>query len=335
MPIDLRLVGEQDRFLETDRPLPQVTVVCCSSEGLPHSTLGEVIEALSPIAACRAVVLSEAPEEAMDGAETVTVPRATKLAKLRGVSKEIVTDLVCVCDPDVLIARNGCRAILLEAVRAAREGGDVVAFGVVEGGDDGGLLSRVIIIDKWLSHRVLRPLLWRLGVGITLPGQFLVFSSRLLRELDPNVDTHLDDLYLGWIARTRNARVVRSSDVVGEEKPRSTWGSLIAQRLRWMRGLARLFAHLRSRPAAAIALLMHYGAYHALPMLLMVGVMWASLESPLVGMAAILVGVGGVKYASGQSWPAAAVYIGVFPVIHLLATLFWWVPVRRSFLTRR
>ena len=91
-----------------------------------------------------------------------------------------------------------------------------MAFGIVQGRDDGSTLSHVIGIDKWLSHHVLRKHLLLCGIGISLPGQFLIISTKLLRALDPEVDSYLDDLYLGFVARTRGCVVHRVPVVVGQ-----------------------------------------------------------------------------------------------------------------------
>ncbi len=247
----------------------------------------------------------------------------------------IDADLICICDPDLTVVDNSCRAVLRQAAMEVDAGNEVVAFGIVEGRDDGTLLSRVIAVDKWLSHRVLRRCLWTLGVGITLPGQFLIVSPRLLHSLDPHVDSYLDDLYLGWVARRHRFRVRRLPLVVGQEDSRSSWSSLLTQRLRWMRGLAFLVSHLRSNPAAVGLLVTHFIAYHAFPVMTMCGIVSMWLVNPIVGLV-LFVGLASIlSTLSKRSFLAAAVYMAVFPLVHLLATLLWWMPASRPFLTKR
>jgi len=222
--------------------------------------------------------------------------------------------------------------------RAAEEtcrGNEVVAFGVVEGHDTGSLLSRVVALDKWLSHRVIRRVLWGLGVGITLPGQFLVVSAGLLRRLDPGVDSYLDDLYLGWIARSQGVKVHRLPVVVGEEDARATWGGLLAQRLRWMKGLARLFGHLAGHPSAVFLLTVHFLAYHGLPIFLLSSLIALSVVSPLLAMTTLSAMTVLLAHCSGRSYRTTATFLVAFPIVHCLATLLWWVPVSGSYLARR
>jgi hypothetical protein len=38
---------------------------------------------------------------------------------------------------------------------------------------------------------------------------------------------------------------------------------------------------------------------------------------------------------SRQSFLASVVFLSIFPFVHVLATVLWWMPVKRSVLTRR
>jgi cellulose synthase/poly-beta-1,6-N-acetylglucosamine synthase-like glycosyltransferase len=312
-----------------------VCVVCCSTASAPHDNIHGLVKAFESVAVVRAAVLSESGDETIAGIEIEQVPPGTKLSKIRRFAGSVGTDLICICDPDLTIVEDGCRAVLLRAIEDVRAGNEVVAFGVLEGRDDGTILSRVIAVDKWISHRVLRRCLWSLGVGITLPGQFMIVSPGLLRRLDPEVDSYLDDLYLGWVARQHRVRVHRLPVVVGQEDPRTSWGSLLTQRLRWMRGLASLFAHLWSQPTAAGLLSAHYTAYHALPILTMAGIISLVVVSPVWGLSVFFGLAAILAVMSKRPFPSAVVFLAVFPALHLLATLLWWMPVRRSILMRR
>lgn len=216
-----------------------------------------------------------------------------------------------------------------------RSGEEVVAFGVIDGRDDGTTLSRVVSLDKWLSHHVLRRCLWAIGIGITLPGQFLIVSPGLLRSLSPAVDSYLDDLYLGWVARSRKVRVHRLPVVVGVEEPRRGWRSLLAQRIRWMRGLTCLFGHLVPNPNAIFLLSVHFLAYHGLPVLAFLLILCSVIVNPVAALGVSFGLTATLSIASRRSFFTALMFLAVFPAVHLLATLLWWVPVSRSLLIRR
>ena len=309
-------------------------VVCCSTPSMSIEVIHRVSHALKSVASVRSVVLSDSGEK-LNGVDTVAVPKGTKLSKIRHLVDLVDVDLICICDPDLSVDEASCRQVFERACAEIRIGNDVVAFGIVQGRDDGTMLSRVIALDKWLSHRVIRRFLWNCGVGITLPGQFLVVSARVLRRLDPDVDSYLDDLYLGWIARTHGIRVCRLPLVVGEEDPRVTWGSLLTQRVRWMRGLASLFGHLAFNINALLLLTIHYLAYHGLPILVLMLFVILSIVSPTVALAVFLGLAVLLARLSGQSLWTAATFVAVFPIVHCLVTLLWWIPASRSFLAMR
>ena len=197
-----------------------VCVVCCSTQSMPHAAVVNVAAALKSVADVRMILLSETGSEGTEGVEVIEVPCGTKLSKIRRLADLAAADLFCLCDPDLTVEEDPCRAVLQQAIAGVQAGKDVIAFGVVEGRDDGTLLSQIIAIDKWLSHRVLRRFLWAAGLGITLPGQFLIVSAGLLRSLEPGVDSYLDDLYL-WM-RPKQGRSQQDSDRKGSPHRKQT-----------------------------------------------------------------------------------------------------------------
>lgn len=324
------------RALSARKNLPSVCVVCCATAGSPVGTLAALASAFANDAPTTAIVLSEEDEEVSTaGVRTIRVPFGTKLSKIRRLNGLISTDLICICDPDLVVHTDACRAVLRRALDESAGGRDVVAFGIVEGREDGTLLPGVIALDKWLSHRLLRRSLWAMGVGVTLPGQLLIVSCGLLDRRSTCVDSYLDDLYLGWLARRVRAKVCRLPVVVGAEEPRRAWGSLLAQRIRWMKGLASLFRHLLSHPSAVGLLTAHYLAYHGIPIVTGVVVAFLLVMNPLVALVVFAGLAVLVAKCAKQPVSTSCCFLAVFPVLHLLATLLWWVPVRRSLLTRR
>ncbi len=308
-------------------------VTCASSEHLLtniRSLKSELIHSVD----VDLVVLSET-EFPLDRASIFVVPEGTKLSKLRRLACTVESDLVCICDPDVEVSLAGATAILEEAIKASSMGQEVVAFGMIDCHDNGTLLARVVAIDKWMSHRVIRPFLWTIGLGITLPGQFLVLSTSVLKRIDPAVDSYLDDLYLGWIARSSGVSVRRVSVVAGAEESRSAWSTLLTQRLRWMHGLANLFSHLSRHPSAVLLLSVHFIAYHGLPILWMLCMSTLAVFFPASGAVVFSVAAFLLSRLSQQSLTASATFLLIFPPLHCVATLLWWAPVSRQTLRQR
>jgi cellulose synthase/poly-beta-1,6-N-acetylglucosamine synthase-like glycosyltransferase len=311
-----------------------VCVACCATTSMPHDAPLAVAKAIKSFAAVRTILLSETGSEQTDGVEVIAVPHGTKLSKIRRLADIVAADLFCICDPDLTVDGDACRVLLQRAVVEVRSGREVVVFGIVEGKDDGTLLSRVLAVDKWLSHRVLRRFLWAGRVGITLPGQFLIVSPCLLRSLEPDVDSYLDDLYLGWIARQRGVGVHRVPVVVGQEDPRNSWTSLFAQRIRWMKGLTSLGWKLFGNPLAVVLLLTHYMAYCCLPMLIGLGMLWLTITSPPAAAMVFTVLAAVLATLSRESLLTACCYLAVFPWLQLAVSLLWWMPLGKLLLQR-
>ncbi len=312
-------------------------VACCATIPTVPETVMALVAAFSGEVAVRPVVLTEEEWHPSTGQclDVQVVPPGTKLSKLRLLAGMEAVDLLCICDPDLVIEPDGCRDILRVALAEAYEGRDVVVFGIVKGHDDGRLLAKLVATDKWLSHRFFRRLLWASHLGITLPGQFLIFSRSLLDHLQGDVDSYLDDLYLGLIAREQGVRVFRMPIMVGQEKPRSCWKSLLTQRIRWMKGLASLGWRFANRPSAITLLLIHYLVYHGFPILVGFGTVLLAIINPTFA-AALFVSLAMIlALASRQSFSTACFYLAVFPCLHLAATLLCWLPLNKSLLRRR
>lgn len=314
--------------------LPSISVVTCSSFAANDVAAQAVATSLKGVANVQVIILSS-----VAGTESyhrvVEVPEGTKLSKLRQFSHTVDSDFVCICDPDLDVHSDATRDVVRLAIEASTGRNEVVAFGVVGCRDDGTLLSSVIAIDKWLSHRVLRPMLWRYGLGITIPGQFLVLSTSVLRRLNSEVDSYLDDLYLGWIARSTNARVLRVPVVVGKEESRSAWASLLTQRLRWMRGWFSLVGHLSGSPKAIGFLAVHFVAYHGLPVLWLVCIGTIAMFYPVAAVAFYAAAVLTLSRLTHQSIIGAVTFLLLFPLLHCFATLLWWAPIGRQRLRQR
>lgn len=316
-------------------PKFSVCVACCKTGSMPHDTVRDVTEAVSSFAGTRTVLLCESPMMPGEGEDVYVVPPGTKLSKIRRLTQLVEADFFLICDPDLNIQDDGCRAVVWRAFEETLNCAEIVVFGVIEGKDDGTFLSQIIAVDKWLSHRVIRPFLWAVGVGITLPGQFFIVSSSLLRRLDSRVDLYLDDLYLGWEAWRRGASVIRLATVVGQEDPRSTWVSLLTQRLRWMKGIASLSGHLTRHPSALALIGVHYLAYHGVPIIWLLLVVLLGYVNLIAGFGVALCSATVLSVLSGRSILVCVAFLGVFPIVHALATVAWWLPINRSTLTRR
>jgi len=286
--------------------------------------------------AASVVVLSEQAVAPALGVTVVQVQPGTKLAKIRTwVRKSAPNGLVCICDPDMTLDRDAASAVIRKAIDTASHGHAVLAYGRIRS-DGGSLLRCLISFDKDWSHRVIRPLLWAIGVGASVPGQFMVISASLLSAIDPSVDSYLDDLYLGLFTHSFPGAVICAESLtVGSEEPREQWIGLVAQRLRWMKGFMALAWHMRRSPSATFRLGAHFVAYHLIPIVAMTGLVLLCVTHPVSGLPAAVVLAITTSALTRQHPMIGLAYWLTFPMLHAFATLAWWLPMPSTFLRRR
>lgn len=306
-------------------------VSCTNSQYLQLSALRDELPMSASV-----VLLSERAESPAPDVTVVQVQPGTKLAKIRTwVRQTAPLGLVCICDPDMTLDRDAASVVIQNAIDTANQGHAVLAYGRIRS-DGGSLLRCLTSFDKDWSHRVIRPLLWALGVGASIPGQFMVVSASLLSAIDPSVDSYLDDLYLGLFTRSYPGAVIcRESLTVGSEQPREEWIGLVAQRLRWMKGFMALAWHMKRSPSAALRLGAHFVAYHVIPIVALTSLLLLCIRHPVLGLAAASLFAITTSALSGQNPAVGLAYWLTFPLLHALALLAWWLPMPSTFLTRR
>ena len=267
--------------------------------------------------------------------DVIEVPAGTKLSKLKSLAPLAGDEVVSICDMDMDLNIDTAVTLVAAALKSQQTGKPIVAFGVIEAWCGSSMLGKVLAFDKWISHRVIRPALWNWRIGVTLPGQFVVVPAAVINAVPAGLDTYLDDLCLGLVAREAGIDVCRSSIVVGSEEGRCGWAGLLMQRLRWMKGFMSLLAWHRCRPKAILFLLIHFVTYHAVPMLLFLVGGILLLMSPIYGAILLLLIASCGAYASGQPTAAVLVYMLVFPLLHAIVSTLFWLPVPTSFLRKR
>ena len=123
-------------------------------------------------------------------------------------------------------------------------------------------IERLITIDKCLSHNVIRPLLWNLNVGISVPGQiFLIKKQKFFYDLQ-DIDTVFDDLFIGICSKMNQYKVQRSVLTLGAEKASNNIITLLKQRIRWSRGYYECCKNNKNK--ALFFIIIHGIAYHLL-----------------------------------------------------------------------
>lgn len=72
-----------------------------------------------------------------------------------------------------------------------------IGWGKIKTQENDRLISKLVTVDKMLSHDTLRPLLWKFDVSISVPGQIFCLKGNSYRGKLFDMNTFLDDLAIG------------------------------------------------------------------------------------------------------------------------------------------
>jgi len=280
----------------------------------------------------RALVLTERPDIVYPvDLEVVQCEPGSKLKKIKS---QLSGDnpFICVIDSDMRLKLPVCKELVLRAMSESAG----ITFGLIESSSVPGSMGNCIQLDKRWSHRFLRPALHFCGVGITVPGQFVVYSPRLLATINDGTDTFLDDLYFGLKCRQQGLGILRINKIVGYEEGRSGWSGLLLQRIRWMKGLFRLTRDAWTGGAGWSYCIIHYLAYHGLPIAYVAFILALILSHHGATALCLIIAFLAVFATVTRSLsPALLLYAAAFPILHAVATLGALLPFSIKNLRRR
>lgn len=151
---------------------------------------------------------------------------------------------------------------LLDFVHVMIENDYEVGWGRIRAKKQKGFISNMVVVDKMLSHNIIRPLLWRFGVGISIPGQIFCIKGNSFRGKLIELDTFLDDLALGLYVNINKSKKYVVSTVLGEEKPNSTFIGLWKQRSRWAIGYSTILKAVKGKKEYKSKVIIHGLSYH-------------------------------------------------------------------------
>lgn len=167
-------------------------------------------------------------------AKVFITPQMTKYRRIQMLLNESKYDDILCLDNDITPKKEQILKFVKECLNKKYS----IAWGKVKAENIKGFIPKLIDIDKNLSHDYIRPTLWSLNIGISLPGQIFMINKRYLKDNLPNVDTVYDDLMIGAIVRENKYPVYFTKDILGYERPKKNIEQLLRQRIRWAKGLA-------------------------------------------------------------------------------------------------
>lgn len=92
-----------------------------------------------------------------------------------------IIELIEICNTDNILCIDNDITIYFNELKKFTEefiyGNYDLAWGKIKAKHTKGLIANVIRIDKNLSHEYIRPFLWKMNIGISIPGQIFMIKK--------------------------------------------------------------------------------------------------------------------------------------------------------------
>ena len=243
----------------------------------------------------------------------------TKYARIQAAVRDARSDFLLFVDNDL---QSDCAACL-QFIRDCLAAKCYVAWGRIGSVATPGIVPGMIQNDKRLSHDFIRPFLWSIHLGVSIPGQLFMMDRHFAELYLPSEDTIFDDLTIGIAARIHHVRVFASRTVLGYESPKITVEGLVRQRCRWAKGFAQVF-DANFGKSSLLFVIIHALAYHFLwiPFLLFFAFL---LLHPLAAFVCLLCFTYWLARYKVKNIPISILYIIVFPFFHFVWIIFFLI----------
>lgn len=194
-----------------------------------------------------------------DNIKQFVTPNMTKYKRIRKLIDMSKYDNILCIDNDIKPNIKN----LIQFIEQCFEEKYSIAWGKIKALSMDNFISHLVYIDKNLSHNYIRPFLWKLNIGISLPGQVFMINKKYFYKKLPEIDTVYDDLEIGIVTKKNNFPVFFTKKILGEEKPKLSILGLLKQRIRWSKGLAETIIYNKNDFTLKYILL-HGFMYHLL-----------------------------------------------------------------------
>lgn len=191
--------------------------------------------------------------------EIFQMPNMTKYSRILSVLESDDSNYYLSVDNDI----KGDVAAIKDFLSTMINGDFDIGWGKIEAQKIPNFISRLVDADKSLSHNILRPFLWKLGVGVSVPGQIFCIKGDSYRKKIFNLNTYLDDLAFGLYSSNKGKKFLICAEILGFEFPNTTFKGLWRQRIRWAKGYAAIF-HAINFGDGLHKIIFHGLAYHFL-----------------------------------------------------------------------
>jgi cellulose synthase/poly-beta-1,6-N-acetylglucosamine synthase-like glycosyltransferase len=195
-----------------------------------------------------------------ENVKIICSPNTTKYKRILMALSDIKSDYILFVDNDISPDTENIKRFLDESVIKQAD----ISWGIIGVSYKRTLVSKLVIIDKLLSHKIIRPTLWRLSIGISVPGQIFFINRMKFQSSLPQYDTVFDDLTIGICAKQNKLNHFFSPLCLGYERPSFTLLILAKQRARWAKGFYQSIVLNLGNKSMLPYIFIHGIAYHIL-----------------------------------------------------------------------
>ena len=259
-------------------------------------------------------------ESYLYGTETdiinIVSAKSTKYRRIKRTFNLIDAEYYFCMDSDITLDIDKTLGLIYHSINNDSD----ISWGRIGTSKSGSVVERLIDIDKILSHSIIRPALWKLNVGITIPGQVFLFKKESLIQAFDFKNTFLDDLAVGSYVRKNIGalKIWSTKNIIGFEVPSESFGELLNQRKRWAKGYKSMYSDTRNTDLFKYVLT-HGFSYHFLwiPLYCLFALAFL-LNMYLFSLLVILTAytLSGKRISKLHY---SITYLIVFPIIHI-----WW-----------
>lgn len=164
------------------------------------------------------------------------IGKKTKYLRIIDLIERAKDDNILFVDNDITINENN----ILNFVNDVIDTGYALAWGIIRTSQQKNIVEKLIDIDKLISHYIIRPISWKLKIGISLPGQVFMLNKKYYIDKLPRTDTLYDDLEIGACTKEYHMPVKYTKYILGYEKPKHSLKELLIQRKRWAKGFVQI-----------------------------------------------------------------------------------------------
>lgn len=243
----------------------------------------------------------------------INMPQTTKYLRIMRLVQESLYDSILFVDNDITVNKVAIQRFLSEYDK----GDYALAWGRIGTTVNTGFVPALIEIDKILSHNIIRPGLWKMGLGVSIPGQVFILNKKYFAGRMQVKDTVYDDLALGVVLKKYDFPYFMSKEYLGTEMPKMNICELNRQRKRWAQGYAETLFNNRKDNVLKYVLV-HGFAYHFLWMPVWGGIVFMLLNKLFaITIISLFLLAYILSWGDVKKIPKAFQYMCVFPIIHL------------------